>query len=165
MHGRILQVRNIDAIDGTPVIDIKPVITSLDTLSDDACTPITYVLHLVLPRSKRIRIGKLGYKSFAQGHYYYIGSATSNLSQRIARHYKKYKKRFWHIDYLRAHAKIKTTYTSNLSEEHLVRIFEILCPGAIMGFGASDTSHCTHLFFSPSPIETKILPYTVLTRL
>ena len=35
-----------------------------------------------------------------KGLYLYVGSAKKGLEQRLARHMKKRKNRFWHIDYI-----------------------------------------------------------------
>jgi len=126
---------------------------------------MTYVLHMKLPKERRITIGKAGQYIFEPGHYFYIGSARNNLDNRIARHHRKTKKKFWHIDYLLEHTKINTTYTSHLTEDQLVRIFEIVCQVPIKGFGASDSDRCAHLFYSRGAIDQAILPYTVLSKL
>ena len=174
VHGRKLIVRGIDALDNTPVIDIKPFITSIDTITTghedwrycNARVPkhTTYVLHMTLPRTTTMHIGKMGRICFKRGHYYYVGSAKTNLQQRIARHRQKQKKRFWHIDYLLAHAAIQGVYTSHLDEEYLARIMELLSHIPVKKFGASDSSRGAHLFFSPTTIVQAILSYTTLRR-
>jgi Uri superfamily endonuclease len=47
-----------------------------------------------------LNVGSLGRIEFKSGLYAYVGSAQSNLEQRIKRHLTKEKRLFWHIDYL-----------------------------------------------------------------
>jgi Uri superfamily endonuclease len=65
-----------------------------------------YTLILFLSREIDLKIGKLGEKKFQKGYYIYTGSAlgkgATNLRYRIARHLRKKKRKFWHIDYLLA---------------------------------------------------------------
>jgi formylmethanofuran dehydrogenase subunit E len=175
VYGRKLAVRGLDAVDGTPVIDIKPYISSIDTkrtghndwlqktMRDRAHR--AYILHMTLPRTTTIQIGKLGRHRLSRGHYYYVGSAKNNLHQRIARHRRKYKKRFWHIDHLLAHATIRDVYTSDLDEDRLARVMESLCQVPIKKFGASDSYRDAHLFFSSDAIVRMILTYTAMKKL
>jgi len=60
----------------------------------------TYAIIMELISDKRISVGKLGKINFKKGYYLYVGSGQNSLETRIARHLKKRKKKFWHIDYL-----------------------------------------------------------------
>jgi len=96
-----------------------------------------------------------------KGYYAYTGSAlghgAASLRRRVARHFKKRKKKHWHIDYLLAS---KTAFITGLvaapSKTNkeceintlIENIEEATVP--IMGFGASDCkrkckSHLIHL--------------------
>jgi endonuclease-3 len=63
-----------------------------------------YTLVIRLLADARLRIGKLGERWLAKGYYTYTGSAlgkgASNLRSRVARHLRKNKPKFWHVDYL-----------------------------------------------------------------
>jgi sugar fermentation stimulation protein A len=72
-----------------------------------------YLLILMLNTNQRIIVGKLKQTEFAPGIYLYIGSARNGLLGRIARHLRKEKKIFWHIDYFLQKAKIKEIWVRN----------------------------------------------------
>ncbi|MEM2464052.1 MAG: GIY-YIG nuclease family protein [Candidatus Bathyarchaeia archaeon] len=59
-----------------------------------------YVLIISVGKVKEIRVGSLGILTFERGLYAYVGSAQNNLERRVARHFNKNKRVFWHIDYL-----------------------------------------------------------------
>ncbi|HOU25076.1 MAG TPA: GIY-YIG nuclease family protein [Anaerolineae bacterium] len=126
-------------------------------------TPGTYALVLELPRSARVRIGRLGTFRFPAGCYIYVGSALGpgGLRARLERHCRRRKKMHWHIDYLLARARIAAV-RHDASGERLecawARNYE-KCPGVsiiVPGFGASDCSCRSHLFYrGSSPLETR----------
>jgi len=60
----------------------------------------TYCLILSCKKDFSTPVGKLGILNFSEGGYIYIGSALNGLSNRLARHLRKKKKLYWHIDYL-----------------------------------------------------------------
>ena len=107
----------------------------------------TYLLEIELERERDIRIGKLGEFHFPSGLYLYVGSAKKNLRQRIERHLRKEKKRFWHIDYLLAYGTIRGVWTGEAKEEDVADRLEKSLATPILGFGSSDTRrNRTHLF-------------------
>lgn len=108
----------------------------------------TYLLRIYLKKSRYINIGKLGRFYFKSGHYFYVGSAKKNFYQRIKRHLRKKKKKFWHIDYLLQHANVKRVLIGNLPEEKLAAILSEKMTIPVLGFGASDKTSKAHLFFS-----------------
>ncbi len=71
----------------------------------------TYVLILHLPKAQTIRVGALGAFDFPRGWYLYVGSAMNGLNARVARHQRRAKKLFWHIDYFSHHARIAAVET------------------------------------------------------
>jgi len=108
---------------------------------------ITYLLQIYLGRPKTIKIGKLGRFYFKNGYYLYVGSAKTNMSKRIARHLRKKKKKFWHIDYLLQYAEVKKVLMSNLSEEKLASLLSKKLAMPVKGFGSSDKKSKAHLFY------------------
>jgi Uri superfamily endonuclease len=115
-------------------------------------TPGTYALVLYVTRAQTIRIGKLGAFKFPRGYYIYVGSALNGLAARIARHLRPNKKRFWHIDYLLEHARVKQVWTHQ-GVERLECVWaraalalpraQIIAPR----FGASDCACPAHLIY------------------
>lgn len=108
---------------------------------------ITYLLNIYLEKQKCIRVGKLGTFRFKNGYYIYIGSAKRNMAKRIARHLRKKKKKFWHIDYLLQYAEVKKVWTSDIPEEKMAELLAEKMTAPVLGFGASDKKSKTHLFY------------------
>lgn len=108
---------------------------------------ITYLLDIYLEKQKCIRVGKLGTFRFKNGYYIYIGSAKRNMAKRIARHLRKKKKKFWHIDYLLQYAEVKKVWTSDIPEEKIAELLAEKMTALVLGFGASDKKSKTHLFY------------------
>lgn len=112
----------------------------------------TYALVLYLSCARTIRIGRLGTFRFPRGYYIYIGSALNGLDARLARHLRQTKKKFWHIDYLLEHARIKQVWTHQGTErwECLWAHAALALPQAqvvVPRFGASDCQCPTHLIY------------------
>jgi sugar fermentation stimulation protein A len=108
---------------------------------------ITYLLDIYLKKQKCIKVGKLGTFRFKNGYYVYVGSAKKNMAKRIARHLRKKKKKFWHIDYLLQYAEVKKVWTSDLPEEKMAELLAEKMTAPVLGFGASDKKSKTHLFY------------------
>jgi Uri superfamily endonuclease len=107
----------------------------------------TYILEIWLEREKAIRIGKLGKFHFPRGYYLYVGSAKKNLRQRIQRHLREEKNRFWHIDYLLPYGSINGVWTGEVEEEDVAEILEQRLKIPVQEFGSSDTQrNRAHLF-------------------
>lgn len=126
--------------------------------------PITYCLELVLKKSVTARIGKRGTFMFRAGYYIYVGSARKNIQQRIARHLRTKKKQFWHIDYLLPFVHIKAVWVSNLAEQRIVALLARNLESPVAGFGASDTTNVSHLFFSRKKFKLEQYPLFLLTH-
>lgn len=118
---------------------------------------ITYLLHIYLSKPKYIKIGKLGTFTFKKSNYVYVGSAKKNMEKRIARHLRKKKKKFWHIDYLLDFARIKKVWTCHLPEEKVAEILSNELKIPVVGFGSSDTKSKSQLFYGT--MSTKFLKY------
>jgi sugar fermentation stimulation protein A len=109
----------------------------------------SYILLLHLTKDARIEVGKLGSMLFQKGWYLYAGSAKRNLKKRVARHMRRRKNPFWHIDYLREEADtcipIPVRSSTPLQCPMAKRLGEI-ADWSVLKFGSSDC-HCdTHLF-------------------
>ncbi len=110
----------------------------------------TYCLLINLGRNSAIKIGALGKTFFPKGNYVYVGSAMNSLEKRIQRHFRKKKKKHWHIDFLLSskNAKLEKAFfkESNKKEECLTakKIAEAGIP--VKGFGCSDCKCKSHFF-------------------
>ncbi len=111
----------------------------------------SYVLLLRNEDNKFVEVGKMGRVSFKKGYYVYVGSGMHSLDKRIERHFRKKKKKFWHIDYI-------TPYFMNIERVYTIRRMQKIEPkiadriekinkGFIKGFGASDSGKKSHLFY------------------
>jgi len=109
-----------------------------------------YLLVFSIPKNMTVQVGSLGILHFKKGMYTYVGSAQNSLEQRILRHLRKEKKRFWHIDYLLCEKTIKISKvllkTGRKNLECLMG--KKICERgkAIPNFGSSDCKCTSHLF-------------------
>jgi len=131
-------------------------------ISSKFSTTGIYTLLLFLPKQVTLTIGKLGKQRFPMGYYTYTGSAlgkgASSLKHRIARHLRKDKRRFWHIDYLLAdeNVSVEAVIVAETNEnmecktnQHIKTIMGAKVQ--VKGFGASDCrKNCkSHLLYFP----------------
>lgn len=99
-------------------------------------------------------MGKLQQAEFEPGIYLYTGSARNSLLRRLARHLKKEKKIFWHIDYFLQKAKIIEIWVKNDYFEECLALGEAKkslknsC-FPLKKFGSSDCRCPSHLIFLP----------------
>jgi len=110
----------------------------------------SYVLVIEMKKDTNIIIGKKGNIFFKKGFYAYIGSALNGIEQRVNRHLRDDKKFHWHIDYLLEYSEIKKIFykEKNCREEcDIAKKFEKNIE-SIPGFGCSDCSCKSHLFYS-----------------
>lgn len=109
-----------------------------------------YVLFIRIDKAIRIKIGALGEIDFDKGLYAYIGSAQNNLELRVARHRRKEKRLFWHIDYLLSNPATKVTEViyelGDKSDECIIAKLIEAKAQPIRGFGCSDCRCTSHLF-------------------
>ncbi len=128
-------------------------------MSSDAPNGGAYRLHLRISRAAWIEAGRLGRWRLLPGNYLYVGSARTNLAQRVARHVRlateKEGRRHWHIDGVLLHRYARLVRAEALpgaTECDLAH--ELLQQGAgvpIPGFGATDCrTGCPAHFFSLS---------------
>jgi len=92
----------------------------------------------------------LGKIKFSRGIYAYVGSAQNGIRKRIARHLRKEKRKFWHIDYLLAQRSvyIKKVIYQEASKEKECRVAQDFSQlgEPVKGFGCSDCFCPSHLF-------------------
>jgi Uri superfamily endonuclease len=109
-----------------------------------------YVLIIHINKDINVNIGALGRSAFAKGLYVYVGSAQTNLEQRIKRHFRKEKRLFWHIDYLLDNhaAKITKVLFQKANKTGECKTAKAIGERAkpIDGFGCSDCRCRSHLF-------------------
>ena len=109
-----------------------------------------YVLIIHLAKDVTVNIGALGKTAFKKGLYAYVGSAQTNLEQRVKRHLRKEKQKFWHIDYLLDSdtAKIIKVFYKKANKAEECKIAEGISERSklISGFGCSDCNCKSHLF-------------------
>ena len=117
-----------------------------------------YALVIKVESPLELHIGSLGLFSFKKGFWIYVGSAmgdgSTSLAHRLARHFRKEKKKHWHIDYLlEAGAKLQSAVWAQSDSPKECSISRRL--GQInevtrgpQGFGSTDChAGCgTHLF-------------------
>ncbi|HJJ47217.1 MAG TPA: GIY-YIG nuclease family protein [Methanocorpusculum sp.] len=111
-----------------------------------------YCLVIRLATHKTLRIGALGKIDFAPGYYLYVGSALgSGGMSRIDRHVrfsqKNYMKPKWHIDYLDSVAPIVAVFSAETEERLECALARAIGGTSISGFGCSDCSCQSHLFY------------------
>lgn len=120
----------------------------------------SYLVTFRLNTRCRLSVGSLGEVEFFPGWYVYAGSAQRGLSSRVARHLRlggkknQRKKYHWHIDYLSAVAEEALAYPiasyRNL-ECDLAKGLAEIGGKPIEGFGSSDCSCGSHLFYFADP--------------
>jgi sugar fermentation stimulation protein A len=109
----------------------------------------SYLIALKLAEGATVKIGKLGWLNFPKGYYLYVGSASKDLRQRIERHRRIRKTKFWHIDYLRERADFQAAIpirTGDDLECEVAKAMSAIAAWKIPGFGCSDCSCESHLF-------------------
>jgi Uri superfamily endonuclease len=109
-----------------------------------------YVLIIRVAEDIDVNVGALGEMAFTKGLYAYVGSAQANLEQRVKRHLRSEKRKFWHIDYLldNPSAEIIKVFFKKAAKaeecETARAIGERSAP--VVGFGCSDCRCRSHLF-------------------
>ena len=145
--------------------EVKQVQIPLERLPENNRDEGIYLLLLELERKETVTVGSLGARDFPAGWYIYVGSAKKNLTKRLERHLRKRKNFHWHIDYLRSKASQARGIPIRTQEEgecqlasEMGEIFPAseLLRNSLTGFGCSDCSCETHLFYSPgNPLNNR----------
>ena len=109
-----------------------------------------YVLVVQVSGDIKVHVGSLGEIAFAKGLYAYVGSAQINMEQRIKRHLRSEKRKFWHIDYLidNPAAKVFKVFLKEGEKAEECKTAERLSRKSepVTGFGCSDCNCESHLF-------------------
>jgi len=109
-----------------------------------------YVLIIQLNGDTALSVGALGTLAFKKCLYAYVGSAQTNMEQRIRRHLRREKRIFWHIDYLLNSdaARIVKVLHKQADKAEECAIAKALGErgASINGFGCSDCKCKSHLF-------------------
>lgn len=109
-----------------------------------------YVLIIQVDEDTDMNVGALGRLTFKKGLYAYVGSAQNNLEQRVKRHIRKEKRRFWHIDYLLDNdaTKVVEVFHKQADKTEECAIAKVIGERGepVDGFGSSDCSCKSHLF-------------------
>lgn len=118
-------------------------------------TPGLYQLDLWLAYPTTVHVGRLGCFLFPAGRYIYTGSALNGLEKRIARHCKRHKCLYWHIDYFLEYTQIRDVviYPTRERGECPLNAQLLARPGARVvapRFGASDCRCAAHLVYLES---------------
>ncbi len=121
-----------------------------------------YVLIMRLDRERNITIGKLGSIHFEKGYYAYTGSARGTGGiKRVKRHFDvatgENTTRKWHIDYLMPHSEVLFAVFLPTSEALECTVAASLKFEGIPGFGCSDCTCGSHLFFSHEDFRNDII--------
>ena len=109
-----------------------------------------YVLIIQVNEDTDVNVGAIGRLTFQKGLYAYVGSAQNNLEQRVKRHLRKEKRRFWHVDYLLGNYATKVVEVlqrkGDKAEECVIAKTMGKRGEPMDGFGSSDCSCKSHLF-------------------
>ncbi len=137
----------------------------------------TYTLLLLAQKEVTVTVGSLGKRRFPAGYYSYTGSALgkgASLKNRITRHLRKEKRRFWHIDYLleNENVSVEAIIAAETSQKIECEINQHMKTGMkgkvkVKGFGASDCQkNCkSHLLFFPDAKNVDCLVQNIVAYL
>lgn len=116
----------------------------------------TYALIFACTKAGPIKVGKLGLLDLRRGYYLYVGSAfgPGGMRARISHHLHPTTSPHWHIDYLKAHCRLRelwVEYSVVKSERRWAKTVSQLTDAYVPlpGFGASDVQTISHLFQFP----------------
>lgn len=117
----------------------------------------SYIISGFLNGDKKIKIGRIGYLNFKRGWYLYVGSGMAYLKERVKRHFKKNKKKHWHIDYLipdLKNLKAFLIHSSKSLECEISMEISKISNGFIEKFGSTDCNCKSHLlYFKKEPTK------------
>jgi len=109
-----------------------------------------YVLIIQVDKDINVNVGALGKTAFTKGLYAYVGSAQTNMEQRIKRHLRSEKRKFWHIDYLLDNdaSKIAEVFFKEAEKTEECKTAKALSEKnkPVACFGCSDCNCKSHLF-------------------
>ena len=123
-----------------------------------------YLLVLGLPRRTSVLRGRRIPDVLAEGWYVYAGNAhgPGGIRARVARHFRRGKRRHWHIDHLTDKAMLHAMAFPGGSECALIGLLRRHpdFADAAPGFGSSDCRTCeSHLLaWKPAPYQPGSMP-------
>ena len=133
--------------------------------------PGTYVLILESHSTAKVQIGKWREIDVQPGYYLYVGSAfgPGGVRARVSRHLRLGKPKHWHIDFLREFTTPIGVWI-NYETERLEHYWALMILGmkqmtSIQGFGCSDCTCHSHLFYSEAILDTNLANMTGFTAL
>jgi sugar fermentation stimulation protein A len=130
--------------------EIREATIPWDLIEQEARDAGSYFMLLHLPREVTTTVGSLGTRTFAAGHYLYVGTAGRGLGRRMERHQRKRTAVHWHIDSLKGHADRCTAIpirSSSPLEHELAAAVGKIADGCVASFGSSDCECTSHLFY------------------
>lgn len=108
-----------------------------------------YILVISVGKDTRVNVGALGSVNFEKGLYIYVGSAQNGMEKRVERHFRKVKRKFWHMDYLlkNEHARVVEVFYKEAGKAEECNIARKISKTGIPieGFGSSDCECKSHL--------------------
>jgi len=113
----------------------------------------TYAIAFKNDCTENAQIGRWNQIKIIPGYYIYIGSAfgKGGVRARVLRHFRRNKPNHWHIDYLRKYMNpVQVWYTNDskhLEHKWALSLTKMKMMHAIKGFGCSDCSCFSHLFW------------------
>lgn len=119
--------------------------------------PGAYVVVMQSVRAVPVAVGRWGVLELQRGCYCYVGSALGpgGVAARVSRHCRRDKALRWHIDHLREHVTPLEAWCCYApgTLEHAWATALGARPDftGVPGFGCSDCTCATHLFFVPRP--------------
>jgi Uri superfamily endonuclease len=127
------------------------------------------VLQLAMPVDA-LQVGRLGSFDFAPGFYLYVGSAlgSGGIAARLNHHRRREQAHpRWHIDYLRAHARLREAWAVAGASTFACLWCRALAgtPGLsapVRGFGSQHTGCPSHLFYLPRGPHPSLLTGVIL---
>ncbi len=137
----------------TERLELKPPVRRLTIpwhiVEKEAGDSGAYMLILRANKPQRVAIGEKTVE-LEEGYYTYVGSARKGLTKRIARHMRKRKRLFWHIDHIRAVTEplkaIPIRTRDSIECELAESLGTLFSP--LKGLGCSDCRCPAHLFYS-----------------
>ena len=99
----------------------------------------------------------------------YVGSALNSVEKRIARHFRREKKKHWHIDYITSQIqpKVAVFLRDKRKLEDAIACEFLSNPSLlpVPRFGASDSPLYTHLFWGRDYHETLTIVIRILKKI
>jgi len=108
-----------------------------------------YLLFIRKDNPSKLKYGKRWEKFFPAGWYVYVGSGMKHMEKRVDRHFRKNKRKKWHIDFLLEKACLEFAFLFNCGERGECEVSNLLGERfrVVENFGATDCKCRGHLFY------------------